>query len=229
MSESLQHIAIIMDGNGRWAKKQNKERSFGHRIGADSAREIITHCRALNISYLTLYAFSKENWARPKDEISTLFSLLTEFLTKELQTLLKNDICLKLIGTFDNLPITTKTALKYACEKTKNCTGMVLNLALDYSSRNEIFLATQKFALLEKEKQTEENFQNLFFTAHQIDPDLLIRTGGEKRLSNFLLYQLAYTELYFSDTFWPDFTPNELDEIIKKFYQRQRRFGKIPE
>lgn len=221
------HLAIIMDGNGRWARAKGLERSDGHQAGTETAREIVRECRKLGIPYLTLYTFSKENWARPKQEVSFLFSLLKKFLTVELPTLLEQDIRLNVLGDVDELPLATRQILHHTMEKTKNCSAMTVNLALNYSGRHEILRACQ--ALLRRqikpEDLTDDMFAQELYTGGMPDPDLIIRTSGELRLSNYLLYQSAYSELYFTETAWPDFHAENLHAALEDFSRRQRRFG----
>lgn len=223
----LTHLAIIMDGNGRWAKAQGLSRSDGHKAGTTTAREIVTECRKLGISYLTLYAFSKENWSRPKKEVGFLFTLLKSFLDAELPTLLEQNIRLRVLGDLEGLPLGTRKVLQHAVHKTALCTAMHLNLALNYSGRHEILRACQ--ALLAQnipaQDLSEQIFANQLYTATMPDPDLIIRTSGEQRLSNFLLFQSAYSELYFTDVAWPDFHVPELHQALNTYAQRQRRFG----
>lgn len=223
----LNHLAIIMDGNGRWAKARGLDRSAGHKAGTETAREIVRECRKLGIPFLTLYAFSRENWSRPKHEVSFLFNLLKDFLTAELPTLLEQDIRMNVLGETEELPLATRQVLSHAMSKTRSCTSMQLNLALNYSGRHEILRACR--ALLQQNlapsKLTEELFAAELYTANMPDPDLIIRTSGEQRLSNYLLFQSAYSELYFTDTAWPDFHAQELMLALDEFKSRQRRFG----
>lgn len=223
----LTHLAIIMDGNGRWAKARGLDRSAGHKAGTDTAREIVRECRKLEIPYVTLYTFSTENWARPKQEISFLFSLLKDFLNDELPSLLEQSIRLNILGEMDGLPLATRQVLRLVMDKTSACSAMNLNLALNYSSRNEIVQACR--ALLRQqvkpEALTEELFAAQLYTAGMPDPDLILRTSGELRLSNYLLFQSAYSELYFSDVAWPDFHTPHLHAALEAFASRQRRFG----
>ena len=223
----MKHIAIIMDGNGRWARQRGLSRSAGHKAGAEAVRGIITECRKMGLSHLTLYTFSKENWSRPKEEVAYLFGLLKEFLTGELPTLVEKSIRLRILGDIDGLPLAARQVLKHAMNKTAGCTAMTLNLALNYSGRDEIVRACRKMMTsgVSPEEITEESFKNYLYTAGQPDPDLVIRTSGEIRLSNYLLYQAAYSELYFTDTLWPDFTPEHLQEAVAAFKKRNRRFG----
>lgn len=230
-----QHIAIIMDGNGRWAKKHGKPRVFGHRNGVKAVRETTEAAAELGVDYLTLYAFSTENWSRPRFEVDTLMKLLVDTLHKEVNTLMKNDIKLKAIGNIHQLPHHTHKALLEGIERTKNNKRMTLILALNYSAKWEITEAAKKLAraakegLINDEEITHEVFSQALSTAGVPDPELLIRTSGEARLSNFLLWQLAYAELYFTPTFWPDFRKEHLYQAIIDFQQRERRFGKISE
>ncbi|WP_422614944.1 polyprenyl diphosphate synthase [Desulfonatronovibrio hydrogenovorans] len=223
------HLAIIMDGNGRWARQKNLPRSEGHNQGTKTARAIVEESRRLGIPHLTLYAFSKENWARPKEEVSFLFSLLSRFLQKELQSLIKQDIRLNILGEPGDLPLATRKVLEHACTKTKTNKSMTLNLALNYSGRCEIIRACRLIVQkgLDPDRITEEGFKDFLYTAGQPDPDLIIRTSGELRISNYLLYQCAYSELYFTKTLWPDFTPQELWRALEDYAHRQRRLGRV--
>lgn len=228
------HIAIIMDGNGRWAKKQNQPRVFGHKNGVRSVREVSEAAAELGVNYLTLYAFSTENWNRPRPEVNALMSLLVETIRKEVSTLMENNIRLKAIGDLGKLPDRTLEALNEGIEITQKNSRMTLTLALNYSARWEIMEATKKIHWdatkgLDTEKLTEEIFQSYLATYDMPDPELLIRTSGELRISNFLLWQIAYSELYFTDTFWPDFRKQDLFKAIVDFQSRERRFGKISE
>ena len=228
------HIAIIMDGNGRWAKKQNQPRVFGHRNGVKSVREVSEAAAEIGIEYLTLYAFSTENWNRPRPEVNALMSLLVETIRKEVSTLMENNIRLKAIGDLGKLPDRTLEALREGIEITQNNDRMTLVLALNYSARWELMEAAKKIHWdatkgLDTEKLTEEIFQNYLATNGMPDPELLIRTSGELRISNFLLWQIAYSELYFTDKFWSDFRKNDLYEAIVSYQNRERRFGKISE
>lgn len=228
-----QHVAIIMDGNGRWAKQRGKERTYGHRAGAETVQKITEDAARLGIKYLTLYTFSTENWNRPQNEISALMNLLLESIEEE--TLMKNNIRFNVIGDFLKLPIEVQKSLTSCIEHTAQNTGMCLVLALSYSSRWEITEAARKIATLVKEgiisleEITDECLASHLSTCYMPDPDLLIRTGGEIRLSNYLLWQCAYSELYFCDTFWPDFNKEELCKAILEYQQRERRFGKTSE
>jgi len=230
-----QHLAVIMDGNGRWAKSKGKLRVFGHQNGVKAVREVTEGCAELGIPYLTLYAFSTENWNRPQKEVIALMSLLVETIRKELKTLNDNNIRLKAIGDTSKLPERTKNALLEGIENTKNNTRMTLILALNYSSRWELTEAAKMIALKTKEGLllpediTEETIQNHLSTADYPDPELMIRTSGELRISNYLLWQLAYSELYFTEVMWPDFNKSELYHALIDFQDRERRFGKTGE
>jgi undecaprenyl diphosphate synthase len=236
ISERLpQHIAIIMDGNGRWAKKRGNQRIFGHKNGVAAVRETTEACAELGIKYLTLYAFSTENWNRPKMEIDALMSLLVQTIHSETSTLLKNNVKLNAIGDLSGLPSGVANQLSKAIEKTSGNTGLTLTLALSYSSRWEILNAVQKIA--EKVEKGElksvdlncDIISNHMTTVGIPDPELLIRTSGEFRISNFLLWQIAYSELYFTQTLWPDFRRDDLYQAIIDFQKRERRFGKTSE
>jgi undecaprenyl diphosphate synthase len=229
------HIAIIMDGNGRWAKRRGLPRVAGHREGVKSVRDVVEACAQLGVKYLTLFAFSTENWRRPKEEIDTLMKLLIRTLRSETEKLHKNDIKLMAIGDIDSLPKEVRQELKEAMEKTKNNKRMVLNLALSYSGRWEIIEAVKEIARDVKkgkvkiEEIDDKLFSNYLKTAGIPDPDLLIRTSGEFRISNFLLWQIAYTELYITDCLWPDFRRKHLYEAIRDYQRRERRFGMTSE
>jgi len=223
----LTHLAIIMDGNGRWAKARGLSRSAGHRAGTETAREIVRECRKLGIPFLTLYTFSKENWARPAQEVGFLFDLLRDFLSAELPSLVEQSIRLNVLGELDELPLTTRQVLRHAMDRTRGCTAMMLNLALNYSGRHEILRACK--ALIQRgvaaKDVTEAMFGGELYTAGMPDPDLVLRTSGEQRLSNYLLFQTAYSELYFTDVAWPDFHAPELHAALAEFGRRHRRFG----
>lgn len=223
----LTHLAIIMDGNGRWARARGLDRSAGHKAGTETAREIVRECRKIGIPYLTFYTFSKENWSRPKQEVGFLFTLLKDFLGQELPSLLEQSIRLNVLGDIDELPLATRQVLRHAMDKTADCTAMNLNLALNYSGRHEILRACK--ALLRNqvkaEDLTEEMFAAQLYTAGMPDPDLILRTSGELRLSNYLLFQSAYSEFYFTNVAWPDFHAPELHAALADYASRQRRFG----
>ncbi len=229
------HIAIIMDGNGRWAKKQGKDRSYGHQYGVESVRKITEAAAELGIEYLTLYTFSTENWNRPAQEVQALMSLLAYALEKETDVLKQNNVRLRIIGDLSQMPDDVKNALNRSEEITSGCTGLTLILALSYSSRWEIVNAVRQIAedvqnnVLSIDTVDAEKFETYLSTKDFPDPDLLIRTGGEIRISNFLLWQSAYSELYFTDEYWPDFREESLRKAIYEYQQRERRFGKISE
>ena len=225
----LTHLAIIMDGNGRWAKKRGLPRYEGHREGTKVAKKIVEECRKLNIKYLTLYTFSKENWKRPKDEVNFLFKLLVDFLNREYKSLVEQSIKLNILGDYTKLPFAARKAIEFTLKKTKDCNKMVLNLAINYSGRDEIIFAIKKILKqeIDPESLNEESFKDFLYTRGQPDPDLIIRTSGEIRLSNYLLYQAAYSELYFTPVLWPDFTEQDLHKALDDFAKRQRRFGGI--
>lgn len=229
------HIAVIMDGNGRWAKKRGNQRIFGHRNAIAAVRDTVEASAELGIKYLTLYAFSTENWNRPKTEVDALMSLLVSTLASELSTLLKNDVKLNFIGDIKALPSSVAKQLMEVMEKTSSNKGLMLTLALSYSSRWEIVEAVKQIAQkVEKGELSADNISsevisNNLATAQMPDPELLIRTSGEFRISNFLLWQIAYTELHFTPTLWPDFRRDDLYKAILDFQSRERRFGKISE
>jgi len=229
------HIAVIMDGNGRWAKEKGEDRIHGHQQGVVSVRDIVEGCGELGIQYLTLYAFSTENWNRPKYEVDALMELLVSTIRREVDDLKKNNVKLLVIGDFASLPAICQQELKEGMEITASCTGLNLALALSYSARWEIVQAARQIAeaaaggALKPEMIDDRLFGSFLCTRDFPDPELMIRTGGEHRISNFLLYQLAYTELYFSDIHWPDFRKKHLFDAILNYQQRERRFGKTSE
>lgn len=229
------HIAIIMDGNGRWAKEHGQDRVYGHHEGVISVREIVNACGEIGIQYLTLYAFSTENWNRPQEEVNALMELLVNTIRKEAEELKKNNVRLHVIGDFKSLPEICQRELNEAKEMTAANTGLNLVLALSYSSRWEIMEAAKKFAQDVKEGNaeadglTDEQFHKYLTTSEFPDPELMIRTSGEYRISNYLLYQLAYAELYFTPVHWPAFRKQNLYEALLDYQQRERRFGKTSE
>ena len=230
-----QHVAVIMDGNGRWAKKQGLMRVRGHEKGAKAVRETVETCAELGIKNLTLYAFSTENWKRPKLEVDTLMKLLVSSLKKELSTLQKNNISLRAVGSLELLPKTAQKELQEVITATQSNKHMILTLALSYGSREELItviknVATQvKNGDIEVEHINQDTINGLLYTNYMPDVDLLIRTSGEQRISNFLLWQIAYAELYFTDVLWPDFRKEHLIEALKNYQDRERRFGKTSE
>ncbi len=222
------HVSIIMDGNGRWATARGLERTQGHRAGTEAARKIVREARRIGIRHLTLYTFSSENWSRPKQEVSFLFELLVTFLKDELPTLMEQNIRLRVLGDLAGLPIASRTALQHAINKTAANTSMTLNLALNYSGRGEIVRAVRALVSegITPNDITEERLAQHLYSAGQPDPDLMIRTSGELRLSNFLLYQHAYSEFHFTSTYWPDFSVEEFRDALTAYASRERRFGK---
>jgi undecaprenyl diphosphate synthase len=229
------HIAIIMDGNGRWAKERGLPRAAGHREGVNSVRDIVEACGLLNVKYLTLYTFSTENWKRPRNEVSTLMRLLLKALRDEADRLRRDNVRLTVIGDITSLPREVQAELSDAIQKTRGNTGLTLNLALSYSGRWDIIAAVRallrdaRAGKLPSDDVSEEVFAGYLSTSSMPDPDLLIRTSGELRVSNFLLYQIAYAELYISRQYWPDFRRAQLYEAISDYQRRERRFGLVSE
>ena len=225
------HIAIIMDGNGRWAKERLLPRTVGHKAGVEAIRAVTKECSALGVKHLTLYAFSTENWKRPKLEVDALMNLLYTYLNKELKELHKNNVKITTIGDIDVLPGKSLDAIKNAIDLTKDNTGLNLNIALNYGSRNDIknavvdIVKNCKSGKIEIEDITEDTITKYLSTKFIPDPDLIIRTSGEQRISNFLLWELAYSEFYFTDVYWPDFDENEVRKAIYVYQSRDRRFG----
>ena len=227
------HIAIIMDGNGRWAQKQGHDRLFGHNFGVESVREVLKAAQEVNVKHLTLYTFSTENWNRPKEEVDGLMNLLVHTISNEVDELHESNVIISGIGDIEGLPDSCRNELKCAFEKTKNNTGVNLILALNYSARWELLEANKKIAAavisgeLELANINENTISEALTTKNIPDPELLIRTSGEYRISNFLLWQIAYSELYFTDVLWPDFKKEDLFEAIVDFQSRERRFGMV--
>jgi undecaprenyl diphosphate synthase len=227
------HIAIIMDGNGRWAKKRLLPRTAGHKVGVERVRDIIKAADELNIKYLTLYAFSTENWKRPQEEVDMLMKLLAEYLKRELKELDKNGVRINVLGDLEEIPDRVRAEIIKSIETTKNNQNIVLNIALNYGSRQEIIRAVKSISSdvlnseLKIDEVDEEVFKKYLYTTGQPDPDMVIRTSGEQRISNFLLYQIAYSEFIFTDVLWPDFKKENLYEAIIEFQRRKRRFGGI--
>ena len=230
-----QHVAIIMDGNGRWAKKRGLMRSFGHENGVTTVRQITEIASELGIGYLTLYTFSTENWNRPKDEVDALMNLIVDSIEQQTPDLIKNNVRLTTIGNMRRMPQFARERLEKCMDDTAHCTGLVLCLALSYSSRWEIVEACKKLAAqaaagqIQAESIDDDMVSKAMATASMPDPDLLIRTAGDLRISNFLLWQIAYSELYFTPKFWPDFTKEDFCEAIVDYQSRERRFGKTSE
>ena len=233
MNRIPEHIAVIMDGNGRWATERGKERSYGHQAGVETVRRITSECTRLGVKYLTLYTFSTENWNRPADEVAALMGLVLTALEDEL--FMKNDVRFQVIGDIDRLPEVVQDKLQETIDHTANNKAMTMTIALSYSSRWEITRAVKNISTLVAEGKlktediTEELISRSMTTNFMPDPDLLIRTGGELRISNYLLWQIAYSELYFCDTYWPDFAEEDLHKAIASYQNRQRRFGKTEE
>jgi undecaprenyl diphosphate synthase len=227
------HVAIIMDGNGRWAQKRRQPRLFGHKAGAESVRDIVKTCREIGIEYLTLYAFSSENWCRPEQEVSGLMSILKNFLESELPRMQKNDIRLMSIGDRQRLPEEVRESLERGIAATSGNSKLTLNLALSYGSRDELVRAVKTISSLclkgelTPDQITDRIINENLDTRQMPDPDLLIRTGGEARLSNFLLWQVSYSEIYFTETMWPDFRKESFLQALLEYQSRERRFGRI--
>ena len=231
-TQQLQHIAIIMDGNGRWAAKRGMPRSFGNKKGAERVKEVVQTAGELGVKYLTLYAFSTENWQRSPDEVNDLMDLLRQYLKSELSELQKNGVRIVFIGEREMLPADIRSSMRRLEDDTKNNAKMTVCIALSYGSRQEILQAVRKIATLAKrgdikpEDIDDKMFSDMLYTQEIPDPDLVIRTSGEQRLSNYLLWQVAYAEFYFSEVLWPDFDRAELEKIIENFNKRERRYGK---
>lgn len=228
-----QHVAIIMDGNGRWAKKRNMPRTMGHKAGVETIRRIVKEADRLGIKFITLYAFSTENWKRPEEEVNGLMNILVIYINSQLKRILENNIVFRVIGDYSKLPDSIVKLLEDSINKSKNNNGMVLNIALNYGGRAEIIASIKKLyddILKEKfsiDNLNEESFKKYLYTKENSDVDLMIRTGNEKRISNFLIYQLAYSEFYFTDILWPEFYADNLYDAIYDFQNRNRRFGGI--
>ena len=227
------HIGVIMDGNGRWAKKRGLPRSAGHQAGADTLKKIVTECNNMGIKYITVYAFSTENWKRPKEEVNFLMNLLLSYLRDSEKTLAKENVVIRAIGGREELSEEIRAQIKKTEEFTKNNTGIVMNIALNYGSREELVRAAKKIAAraksgeIEIDSITEDMISSELYTAGQPDPDLIIRTSYELRLSNFLMWQSAYSELYFTKTLWPDFSVRDLHNAILEYQSRNRRYGGV--
>lgn len=232
---SLEHIAIIMDGNGRWAQKRGEGRSQGHKKGIEQVIDLVKNANKLNIKALSLYAFSTENWKRPDDEVFTLFDLLSSFLNRRLNELMEENARVQVMGDISKLPLLTRQAISTAIKKTSSNDGLVLNIGINYGSRDEVkkalldILSDYDEGKISKDDIDRETLSKYLYTKNLKDPDLLIRTGGEERLSNFMLHQMAYTEFYFTDCLWPDFNYDELEKAILEYLSRDRRFGGLNE
>ena len=225
------HIAIILDGNGRWAKKRGLPRTAGHAVGSETFRKIATYCKNIGVEYLTVYAFSTENWNRPADEVGAIMKLLGKYLNEAIDTMERDHIKMKIFGDVAKLPPELQKLVEKTDEISSRYEGFQANICLNYGGRDEIVNAARRYAqdLAEGKaaELTEEVFSNYMYSAGIPDPDLLIRPGGEQRISNFLLWQCAYAEFYFTDVLWPDFTPEELDKAIAEFHRRDRRYGGV--
>ena len=222
----VNHVAIIMDGNGRWGIKHKNSRNAGHRAGLNTVESVIDECLKINIKYLTLYTFSTENWKRPKKEINFLFNLLENFLTNKIENLIKRNIKVKFVGEINKLPIRLRKIIKNSELKTSKNSSLQVNVALNYGSKRELINSIKNIRK-KKIKINEKNIDNNLFTKNIIDPDILIRTGNTQRLSNFMLWQLAYTEIFFEKKLWPDFKSNDFKKILNKFKSIKRNFGSI--
>ena len=225
------HIAIILDGNGRWAKKRGLPRTAGHAVGSETFRKIATYCKNIGVEYLTVYAFSTENWNRPADEVGTIMKLLGKYLNEAIETMERDHIKMKIFGDIGKLPPELQKLAEKTDEISSRYEGFQANICLNYGGRDEIVNAARRYAqdLAEGKaaELTEASFSDYMYSAGIPDPDLLIRPGGEQRISNFLLWQCAYAEFYFTDVLWPDFTPEELDKAIAEFHRRDRRYGGV--
>lgn len=223
------HIAIIMDGNGRWAKKRLMPRSVGHKAGADMLKRVVRKCNDMGVKYLTVYAFSTENWKRPSEEVSLLMGLIVTYLQKEVKEMNENNVKIRAIGDIEKLPKKAYDELKKAMDITKDNTGVVFSLALNYGFRDDLSHAIRNMMKenIDIEKIDDETVKKYLYTSYMPDPDLIIRTGGEIRLSNFMLYEASYSEFYFCDTLWPEFDEEQLCRAIYEYQQRDRRFGNV--
>jgi len=230
-SRPPRHIAIILDGNGRWAKKRGLPRTAGHAVGAENFRKIATYCKNIGVEYLTVYAFSTENWSRPAGEVSTIMKLLRKYLEEAIDTMERDHIRMKVLGDVEGLAPELREMVRRTDEISQRYEGFQANICLNYGGRDEIVRAARRyaadFAAGEAGELTEEGFSHYLYSADIPDPDLLIRPGGEVRISNFLLWQCAYAEFYFTDVLWPDFTPEELDKAIAVYQSRDRRYGGV--
>lgn len=230
-NKKLEHLAIILDGNGRWAKKRSLPRSMGHKEGSENVVDIALYAKEKGIKYLTLYAFSTENWKRPQIEVNYLMKLLEKFIKDKTKLLMENDVKLNIIGDISKLPDKTIKACLDVCKLTEDNKSLVLNMAINYGGRSELVKAFKDMAAdgIDFDKINEDTISDYLYTKAMPDPDLLIRTGGDLRISNFLIYQLAYTEFYFTNTLWPDFKKDDLDRAMDSYFGRDRRFGGLNE
>ena len=222
---NLNHVAFIMDGNGRWGLKKNRSRNYGHLAGVKTIEKIVEASILLKVPIITFYVFSSENWKRPKSEINYLFNLISIYFKKEINNIIKNKIRINIFGRLKNLPLKIKKILQDSVKKTKKNNKLIVNLAINYGSKNEIIDAVKKIKSYSEKISEEKINKNLYFNLPF--PDILVRTGGQKRLSNFMLWQLAYAEIFFLDKLWPDFSKNDLSNIIKKYYKIRRNYGGI--
>jgi len=226
VDERLRHIAFIMDGNGRWAKKRSMPREYGHVNGAKTFKTIIRYCGDIGVKIITVYAFSTENWKRPKNEVDAILKLLSEYIEDAIESYEENNIQLHFLGDMSIFPDEIRERIRYA-EEVSSKKELILNIALNYGARAEIAHACETLIASGKTKISEDDVSSALYTSHCADPDLIVRTGGDLRLSNFLLWQAAYSEFYFTDTLWPDLDSNEIDKIVAEFYTRKRRYGGI--
>jgi undecaprenyl diphosphate synthase len=222
---NLNHIAFIMDGNGRWGLKKKRSRNYGHLAGVKTVEKIVEASILLKVPIISFYVFSSENWKRPKSEINYLFNLISIYFKKEINNIIKNKIRINILGRLENLPIKIKKILQDSVKKTKKNNKLIVNLAINYGSKNEIIDAVKKIKSYSEKISEEKINKNLYFNSPF--PDILVRTGGQKRLSNFMLWQLAYAEIFFLDKLWPDFSKSDLSNIIKKYYKIKRNYGRI--
>ena len=219
------HVAVIMDGNGRWAKERGQIRLQGHLAGMEALREIVRHSQRLGVEYLTVYAFSTENWKRPADEVSGIFKLVVKYVNSELKELNENNVRVRILGDWSAIPVDSADSIRLALKTTENNDGLKFNIALNYGGRAEITRAVNKLISEGRTNVTEDDISGALYTAGMPDPDVIIRTSGENRLSNFLIWQAAYSEIVLTDVYWPDFTPEEYERCIIEYQSRDRRFG----
>ena len=221
------HIGFIMDGNGRWAKERRRPRTYGHSKAVGNVTEIVEYCFKRGIEVVSLFAFSTENWKRPKEEVETLFGLIKKYFTKHIKQILKEGVRLEVMGDLSKLPPDIQEDIKKSVDSTKDNDKRVLNIGINYGGRSEIVNAVNKLIASGAENVTEETFERELYTHRLPDPDIVVRTSGEMRISNFMLYQMAYSELYFTDKFWPDFHKEDVEDVLKEYANRQRRFGAV--
>ncbi len=226
VDEKLRHIAFIMDGNGRWAQKRLMPRPYGHKHGAANFKKIVKYCGDIGIKAVTVYAFSTENWGRPKNEVDTIMNLLSEYLDSCEEEMKIHNIKYKFLGDMSVFPPALREKIEYV-ENISKDNGLLLNVALNYGARAELTNAFNKLISMGKNQVTEEDISSALYTCHCPDPDIIVRTGGDIRLSNFLLWQAQYSELYFTDVLWPDLSPEDVDAIVAEFYRRKRKYGKV--